>query len=175
MTKNKLLIYLLLFTLIATFSGCEKAELMPQSTPTASAEITLAPTPTPTPSPTPKKFDANIVNIPDEAAVDAMEFEDIEDTPFFVEVTNTEDVVLVEFWSESVTYCAVVSETLVALSENTGVKVVRVNVDENPTLADDYGLVVLPSVYVFLDGVQVNAVLGQAPYEDYEEMIHQYR
>lgn len=177
MKKMKTLIYLFIFSAILILAGCEKAQSPPQSTPAPSrtGAQTPAPTPSPAPTPTPKRFDADIVDIPGESAVEAMDIDDIEDTPFFAAVTSTDDVVMVEFWSPNAVYSAAVSETLETLSQNTGVKVVRVNVEENPTLADNYGLVVLPSVYVFMDGVQVDAVLGEAPYADYALMVEKYR
>ncbi len=174
-TKNRVFIYAGLMMILAVMSACGGEADANSPTPTPTTAVTATVAPTPTPSPTPKKYEADIVDIPDEEIVAAMDIDRIEETPFFTEITNTEAVVLVEFWSENVTYCAEVSETLVALSEDTGVKVVRVNVDRNPTLADGYGLVALPSVYVFLDGEQVNAVLGAAPYADYAAMVEKYR
>mgnify|MGYP001766987122 FL=1 len=80
-----------------------------------------------------------------------------------------------EFWSETMPDGEGLLERLTSLSEDTGVKIVRVNVDQNPKLADGFGIVALPSVYVFLGGVQVDEVMGAAPYEDYAAMVEKYR
>ncbi|MEX1307094.1 MAG: thioredoxin family protein [Eubacteriales bacterium] len=177
MKKSKKYIYLIVLILLMGLSACQGAESAPDVSTSFIVSATPIPTPDPTatPTPTPIKFEANIVNVPDEDVVEDMEIDRLEDTPFFVEITNTDDVVMVEFWSEDVAYCEETSENLVTLSENTGVKVVRVNVNENPTLANDYGLVALPSVYIFLGGIQVDAVLGAAPYDVYQAMVEEYR
>ena len=177
MKKNNLYIILLALILSVGFLACKGNASTVETTPSPSTVVFATPTPEPTPSPTPTpvKFAADIVDIPDEDTVADMEIDEIEDTPFFIEVTNTDDVVMAEFWSENATYCAETSQVLVELSENTGVKVVRVNVDANPTLANDFGIIALPSVYVFLGGVQVDAVLGAAPLDIYEAMILKYR
>ncbi len=172
--QKRLFIYIAAIITLMSLTACAKPE-QPIATPTPTMSVTPAPTPSPTPSPTPKKFAANIVDIPDETTVDAMNMEKLEDTPLFTEMTNTDDVVLVEFWSESMPDGEGLLERLTTLSEDTGVKIVRVNVDQNPKLADGFGIVALPSVYVFLGGVQVDEVMGAAPIEDYAAMVEKYR
>ena len=177
MRKYQFLIYFMIIIMLFSVIGCKGSTDDPVGSPTVEVKTsaTPAPTPTPVPTPTPLPFEANIVDIPAEGAVMEMELETLEEEPFFVEITNTEDVVLVEFWREDSAYCAEVSETLVKLSQELGIKIVRVNVDENPMLADGYGLVALPAVYVFLGGVQADAQLGAAPYDVYKALVEKYQ
>jgi|GEM_PF-911919 len=162
-----------LLSLSLLFAGCAQTEKneAPSVAPTKVAPSPTS-TPTPTLAPTPAPI---VVDIPSEADVAAMAIDRIEDTPFFNEVTNIDDVVLVEFWSPGNAYSAGVAETLRKISSDMGVKIVRVNVDENPELANGFGLVMLPSVYVFKSGVHANSVLGAAPYEDYKAIVEQYQ
>ena len=177
MRKHQFLIYLFVLIMLFSVIGCKGNFEEPVGSPTMEAEVSMtpAPTPTPVPTPTPLPFEANIVDIPDEGTVNEMALDTLEEEPFFVEITNTDEVVLVEFWRADSAYCAEVSERLVELSQEMGIKIVRVNVDENPKLADRYGLVALPAVYVFLGGEQVDAQLGAAPYDVYKALVEKYQ
>ena len=85
--QKRLFIYIAAIITLMSLTACAKPE-QPIATPTPTMSVTPAPTPSPTPSPTPKKFAANIVEIPDEATVDAMNIEKLEDTPFFTEIIS---------------------------------------------------------------------------------------
>lgn len=70
--------------------------------------------------------------------------------------------VLVEFWAEWCGPCKLLAPTVVELSaEYEGkVKVGKVNVDEQPTVAKGYGIEAIPTLLVFKDGKVVDRVVG---------------
>ena len=93
-------------------------------------------------------------------AVTAAEFER--------EVLQAEGLVLVDFWAAWCPPCRRLAPTLDGLAaEYEGrLSVVKVDVDENPELAQRYGIQSIPTLILFRDGRAVDKRLGALPKEE---------
>ena len=78
------------------------------------------------------------------------------------EIENTMVPFLVDFWAEWCGPCKMLTPTLEALAkEKAGaVKIGKVNVDENPNLAAQFGVRSIPMLVFFKDGQQKDVVVG---------------
>ena len=81
---------------------------------------------------------------------------------FQEEIENTMVPFLVDFWAEWCGPCKMLTPTLEALAkEKAGaVKIGKVNVDENPNLAAQFGVRSIPMLVFFKDGQQKDVVVG---------------
>ncbi|AEF96240.1 thioredoxin family protein [Methanotorris igneus] len=71
---------------------------------------------------------------------------------------------VVEFYADWCIYCKKLEPVLDEL-EKEGIKVVRINVDENKELASKYGVRYLPTVFYVEDGKIVDKTIGYNPEE----------
>ena len=84
---------------------------------------------------------------------------------FQSDVLSSAKPVLVDFWAEWCGPCRMISPILDEISNEHGDKltIVKVNVDEEPQLAQQYGITSIPALHVFKDGQVVKQIIGAKP------------
>lgn len=86
---------------------------------------------------------------------------------FQSEVEESDLPVLVDFWAAWCGPCRALAPTLEAVSaEREGsLKVVKVNIDENPQLAEKFKIASIPNMILFKAGEPVHQIIGAVPKE----------
>lgn len=83
--------------------------------------------------------------------------------------------VLVEFWSQSCKPCKILEPHLAAIAQqHQELLVVKVNSDENQPLAEDLGVALLPTLFIYQDGEIKRRKVGFDKPEELAELISAY-
>ncbi len=89
----------------------------------------------------------------------------VTDSTFENEVTQSSTPVLVDFWAEWCGPCKLVAPVLdqIASEQDGKLKVVKLNVDENPSMMQKFGIRGIPTMILFKDGQPVETLVGFMP------------
>lgn len=89
----------------------------------------------------------------------------VTDETFEQEVLKSDLPVLVDFWAPWCGPCLMIAPTLeeIAVSYKGKLKVVKVNVDDNPRLSAAYQIMSIPTLILFKNGKPVDSVIGALP------------
>ena len=83
---------------------------------------------------------------------------------FNQEVLNSDKPVLLDFWASWCGPCRMVAPVVEEIAaERSDIKVGKINVDQEPELAAQFGVVSIPTLVVMKDGRIVNQAVGARP------------
>jgi thioredoxin 1 len=87
---------------------------------------------------------------------------DVTDQDFQTKVLSSDTPVLVDFWAEWCVPCHMVSPVVeeIAQEKGDGLFVAKLNVDDNPEVARQFGVMSIPTLILFKDGEEKARVVG---------------
>ncbi len=91
------------------------------------------------------------------------------------QVLESKNPVVVDFWAPWCAPCRIVSPIIEELAKDFEGKLTvgKMNVDENPQTAGQYGVMSIPTVMVFKNGQPVKAMVGAQGKESYKRTINE--
>ena len=97
----------------------------------------------------------------------------VSDATFEAEVLKATGPVVVDFWAEWCGPCKMIGPVLDEIAGAMGdkVKIVKLNVDENPGTASKYGIMSIPTLMIFKNGELASRQVGAAPKQKLEQWI----
>ena len=97
----------------------------------------------------------------------------VSDTTFESEVLKATSPVVVDFWAEWCGPCKQIAPALEEIAKSMGdkVKILKLNVDENPKTAAKYGIQSIPTLMVFKNGTMASKQIGAAPKQKLQQWI----
>ena len=99
------------------------------------------------------------------------------DNQFSENVLNSKGLVLVDFWAEWCGPCRQLGPILEAIDEEMGndVKIYKMNVDDSPETASQFGIRSIPTRFLFKDGKQVDTKVGLNTQSTISSWIESYK
>ncbi len=97
----------------------------------------------------------------------------VNDTNFEAEVLKNEIPVLVDFWAPWCGPCRAIAPIIEELAQEYDgkVKIVKMNVDENPNTPSKYGIRAIPTLILFKNGEVVSQITGAVAKSNLKTMI----
>ena len=98
---------------------------------------------------------------------------EVNEEAFQTEVLQSAEAVLVEFWAPWCGPCRRIAPIVEELAEEFAgkLKVVKVNVDDSPTVASNFGIQSIPTLLVFKGGEAVDRIVGAVMKETIKEAV----
>jgi len=87
---------------------------------------------------------------------------------FDSEVLASEEPVLVDFWAPWCSPCRAVAPVVERLAQQHDLKLVKVNYDEEPEIAERFGIMAIPNIVLFRNGEPAAQALGAQPQQALE-------
>ncbi len=97
---------------------------------------------------------------------------DVTDDNFEQEVLQSDTPIIIDFWAEWCAPCRAIAPIVKELAGTYDgkVKIVKMNIDENPATPGKYGVRAIPTVLAFKGGTVVEQITGARPKSAFEEM-----
>jgi thioredoxin 1 len=101
---------------------------------------------------------------------------EVTDSSFEKDVLQSSKPVLVDFWAAWCAPCRMLAPTIDAIAEQFGdsAAVVKVNVDDNTSTAQRYGIKGIPTLILFRGGKEVERVVGATSKQSISRMIEKH-
>ena len=98
----------------------------------------------------------------------------VTDQSFTTEIK--EGLVLADFWAPWCGPCKMIAPMLEEIESEMGdqVRIIKLNVDENPETTRAFGVMSIPTLILFKDGVAIDKVIGFQPKEALAELISKH-
>jgi len=101
---------------------------------------------------------------------------EVTDNSFETEVLQSDKPVLVDFWAEWCGPCRMLAPTIEAVAKQyrSSASVVKLNVDDNPQSAANYGIKGIPTMILFNKGKEVERIVGVTAKESIGRLIEKH-
>lgn len=101
---------------------------------------------------------------------------EVTDSSFEKDVLQADKPVLVDFWAVWCTPCRMLEPTVAAVAEKylTSARVVKLNVDDNPSISQRYGIKGIPTLILFKGGKEEERVVGATSKDAISRMIEKH-
>src|SRR5262245_65087201 len=101
---------------------------------------------------------------------------EVSDGSFETDVLSSDRPVLVDFWAAWCAPCRMLAPTVEAIAEKyaSTARVVKLNVDDNPSVSQRYGIKGIPSLILFKHGKEEERVVGATSKEAISRMIDKH-
>ena len=98
---------------------------------------------------------------------------EVNDTSFEQDVLQSKQPVLVDFWAAWCAPCRMIAPTVEAVAEqySGSASVVKLNVDENPSVSQRYGIKGIPTLILFREGKEEERIVGATSKESLSRLI----
>jgi len=105
---------------------------------------------------------------------DTMSIVNIKDeSQFEQEIIKSTEMILVDFYADWCGPCKMVAPILEEIAQEGIVQVAKVNVDQQPKLAERFGILSIPTMIVFQDGKEKKKLIGARSKQDLIDSISQ--
>jgi thioredoxin 1 len=101
---------------------------------------------------------------------------EVSDSTFERDVLASDKPVLVDFWAAWCAPCRMLAPTVDAVAEAyvSSARVVKLNVDDNPSISQRYGIKGIPTLILFKNGKEEERVVGASSKEVISRMIDKH-
>src|SRR2546421_3221059 len=101
---------------------------------------------------------------------------DVSDSSFEQDVLKSEQPVLVDFWAAWCAPCRMLAPTVDAVAEKYAdtARVVKLNVDDNPTVSQKYGIKGIPTLILFKGGKEEERIVGATSKEAISRLLDKH-
>lgn len=101
---------------------------------------------------------------------------EVNDTSFEKDVLQSEQPVLVDFWAAWCAPCRMIAPIVEAVAEQYrgSAAVVKLNVDDNPSVSQRFGIKGIPTLILFRDGKEAERIVGATSKETLSRLVEKH-